>query len=40
MDIFFWPKHVPGKHVPRHVPVRYMLGHMLKHVPQNRHHER
>ena len=39
-------KHVPGKHALRHVPikhvpVRQMLGHVLKdvpeHVPQNRH---
>ena len=31
---------MPGKHVPRHVPVkhvpvRHMLGHVLKHMPRH-----
>ena len=29
------PKHVHGKHVLRHKPVRHMLGHLLKHVPRH-----
>ena len=29
------PKHMPGKHVLRHVPVRHMLGHVLKHGPSH-----
>ena len=30
------PKHVPGKHVLRSVPVRHMLGHVLNHAPRHR----